>query len=130
MREADKREITSYGFTHARGLWRSYKHGLMNRTMLIDGKVACCWGVGGVYMGEVGTPWLLTSYEVEKISPLKFARTYQREVHKMLKLFPKLVNYCAADYDEAIRLLQICGFTIGEPEKMGNGLFRRFWRDA
>lgn len=126
IREADKREIEAYGFTCAKGLWRSYKQGLMNRTALIDGQVAAVWGVGGTYLGATGQPWLLTAEAIKKISPLKFARYYQREVHKMLKLFPELVNYVDNDYPEAIRLLQIVGFEIGEPEKRGAGVYRKF----
>ncbi len=126
IRDGDRREIEAFGFTCAKGLWQSYKNGLMNKTGLIDGKVAAVWGVGGVYMGEIGQPWLLTSREVYKISPLKFARIYQKEVIKMLELFPTLMNYVAADYPEAVRLLSIVGFNLGEPEKIGKGVYRKF----
>lgn len=129
IREGDRREIESYGFSHHKGLWRSFKGGLNNKTALIDGRVAACWGCGGVYMGDKGQPWLLTSYEVYKISPLKFARIYQREVKNMLKLFPRLENYVDAQYDAAVRLLDIVGFTLEEPQALGNGLYRRFWME-
>lgn len=127
IRDADRREIEIYGFSCAKGLWRSYKVGLGNRTALIDGKVGAIWGCGGSYLGSTGQPWLLTSPEVEKVSPLYFARVYQKEVFKMLTLFPVLVNYVAADYEKAIRLLQIIGFQLGEPERLGSGgLYRKF----
>lgn len=128
IREDDKKEIESYGFSYARGIWKSYRHGLKNTTGLINGKVGAIWGVGGDYIGEVGQPWLLTSSEVHNISPLKFARIYQKEVKKMLELFPILVNYVANEYTEAIRLLDIVGFTIGEPRPMGKkgALYRKF----
>lgn len=126
IREGDRKEIEGFGFTCAKGLWQSYKNGLMNKTGLIDGKVAAVWGVGGVYMGEIGQPWLLTSDEVRKISPLKFARIYQQEVIKMLELFPTLMNYVAADYPEAVRLLSIVGFDLGDPVKIGKGMYRKF----
>lgn len=126
MRDADRREIESYGFTCSHGLWRSYKNSLYKQTAFVEDKVAAIWGVSGVFMGEVGTPWLLTSGEVKKISPLRFARIYQNEVDHMLTLFPKLVNYVASDYGEAIRLLDIIGFILHEPQKYGNGVFRRF----
>lgn len=126
IREKDRAEIENYGFSCAKGLWRSYKQGLNNQTALINGKVAACWGVCGVYLGDVGQPWLLTSEEVYKISPLRFARIYQREVYAMLEVFSRLENYVCASYPEAIRLLSIIGFTIGEPEKLGNGNYRHF----
>lgn len=120
IRPDDRRELEAWGFTCGRGLWRSYKHGLMNHTATIDGKVAAMWGVGGIYMGTVGQPWLLTSLEVKKMSPLKFAKIYQREVKKMLKVFKYLENYVLSDYNEAVRLLQIVGFKIGDPEPAGS----------
>lgn len=126
IREADRREIESYGFTCAKGLWRSYKNSLVNKTALIEGEVAAVWGCGGTFIGETGQPWLLTSHAIKKISPLKFARAYKREVNEMINMFPKLENYCAAEYHEALRLLDIAGFTIGEPEQMGKGMFRKF----
>ncbi len=128
LREKDRQEIEAFGFSSSKGLWRSYKQGLRNRTAFIDGKVAAMWGVGGVYMGSVGQPWLLTSPEVYKISPLRFARLYQKEVLHMLELFPRLMNYVSADYDEAVRLLSITGFEIGPIVKFGNGLYRKFER--
>lgn len=126
IRKSDRREIESFGFSCEKALWYSFKRGLGNKTALIDGQVAAIWGCGGVYFGTIGQPWLLTSHQVKKVSPLKFARIYQTEIYSMLKLFPKLVNYVLADYAEAIRLLSIIGFTIGEPEQKGNGLFRKF----
>lgn len=126
IRAKDKAEIENYGFTHTKGLWRSFKQGMFNRTALIDGKVAACWGVVGTYLGSTAQPYLLTSDEVYKISSLKFARIYQREVYEMLSMFPYLVNWVDASYEQAVRLLSIVGFDIGEPEKMGGGMFRKF----
>jgi hypothetical protein len=130
IREDDKREIESYGFSCAKGLWRSYKQGFNNKTALIDGKVCAIWGVGGTLMGYTGQPWLLTSSEVYKISPVKFARIYKREVNNMLKIFPSLVNYVADDYPQAIRLLSLCGFKIGERQMLGKGWYRKFSQEA
>jgi len=65
-------------------------------------------------LGQVGTPWLLTSDAVKNISPLKFTRIYQQEVGKMKRLFPVLENYVDAEYNGAIRLLKIVGFELGE----------------
>lgn len=126
IRDEDRREIESYGFSCEKGLWRSYKRSLMTKTGLINGQVAAVWGCGGVYMGGVGSPWLLTSHTIKQLSPLKVARIYQKQVHQMLEMFPLLENFVLADYTESIRLLSICGFSIGEPEKLGNSMFRKF----
>lgn len=126
LRAKDRAELEAYGFTSNKGLWRSYKSGLGNRTAIIDGHVAACWGCGGSYLGTMGVPWLLTSEHVHRISPLKFARLYQKEVYEMLEHFDILTNYVHAEYDEAVRLLSIVGFTIGDLEPLANGVFRRF----
>ena len=126
IRSDDRDEVEAYGVSCAKGLWLSFKHGLMNKTYLVDGKVAAIAGCAGTIIGETGQPWLLTSHEVEKISPIKFARLYKMEVMKMLEKFPILENFCAAEYHKAIRLLRITGFKIGEPEKVGKGMFRKF----
>jgi hypothetical protein len=126
IRELDRKEIESFGVSVDNGLWQSFRKGLMNQTAVIDGEVAAVWGCGGDYLGDQGSPWLLTSPAIHKISALRFARYYQREVHKMLDIFPYLFNYVDATYDEAVRLLMIVGFTLGEPEKIGLGMFRKF----
>ena len=128
LRDADRREIESYGFPSCKALWRSYKGSIMRRTAMVDGEVAAMWGCGGVPMGKVGHPWLLTSYASEKVSPLRFARVYQKEVLNMLNIFPILVNWVDAEYDKAIRLLDVIGFTVHEPEPLGlnNRMFCKF----
>lgn len=126
IREADKREIEGFGYSYKKGLWRSFTTSLTSKTFLINGKVGGIGGCGGSFLGDTGIPWLLTSNEVYKISPLKFTRIYQKEVYKMLNLFPRLENYCLADYTEALRLLDICGFTLGQPEKIEKGMYVKF----
>ncbi|MFA7278768.1 MAG: phage protein Gp13 family protein [Sterolibacterium sp.] len=128
LRTQDADEILRFGVTIDQALWSSYRRSVMRKTALINGKVAAIWGVGGPFLGNIGQPWLITSNEVHKVSPLKFARIYQQEVDNMLKLFPKLVNWVDNDYTAAIRVLDIVGFTIEEPEPMGkyNAQYRKF----
>lgn len=128
LRPADRHEVERYGFPPNKAIWRSFKGSFMRRTAFIDGEIAAMWGVGGTLMGEIGQPWLLTGGAVEKISSLRFARIYQQEVLRMLKVFPVLVNYVDTDYTKAIRLLDIVGFEIGEPEPIGpnKAIYRKF----
>lgn len=119
LREEDKHEIEIYGFPTNKALWRSFKGSILRRTALIDGEVAAVWGCGGVPMSGQGQPWLMTSNAVDKVSPLRFVRIYQNEVYRMLAVFPRLVNWVDMSYDKAIRLLEIIGFKIGEPEPLG-----------
>lgn len=131
LRPADRNEIEIYGFPTNKALWRSYKNSILRKTAFVEGKIAAMWGCGGTPMGEIGQPWLMTTDAVHQVSPLFFARVYQREVLKMLKLFPKLVNYVDAGYTSAVRLLDIIGFKLGEPEPLGKGgLFRKFELEA
>ncbi len=128
LRPEDAAEILRFGVTIQKALWYSYKHSLIRKSALIDGEVVACWGIHGTFMGNTGQPWLMTTPGVKKVSPLKFARIYQQEVMEMLKLFPRLVNYVDSEYASAIRLLEIIGFTVEEPQKMGTegGLYRKF----
>ncbi len=126
LRPEDAQEILRFGVSVQHALWYSYKHSLIRKTALIDGVVAAVWGVHGTFLGKTGVVWLLTSPDVKKISPLKFARIYQQEVLEMLTKFQKLENYVDSAYDSATRLLEIIGFELEEPEKIGTGMFRRF----
>lgn len=127
LRQEDAEEILRLGVTVPKALWYSYKHSLIRKTALIDGVVAACWGLGGIFLGKVGQPWLMTTPEIKRVSSLKFARIYQQEVIEMLKLFPKLENYVDAEYAGAVRLLEIIGFTVQSPESFGTGgMYRKF----
>lgn len=125
LRDAERREIEHIGLTPLRGIWESCHDGLVNKTALVNGKVAAMWGVKQTSPDE-GFPWFLTTKALEEAPPLFFVRTYKKEVQEMLELFPRLVNYVLSDYDSSIRILRLAGFTIGEPEPYGSGMFRRF----
>lgn len=127
LRPEDVQEIMSFGVTVQHGLWVSYRRSLVRKTVFIDDDPVAMFGCQGTLGGAVGKPWLLTSPDVRKVSPLRFARVYQEQVTQMLELFPSLVNYVDTSYTAAIRLLDIIGFTVDEPEQMGNGMFCRFW---
>lgn len=125
MRAADRHEVEQLGYSPLRGLWMSHKGGLVNKTALVNGKVAAMWGLQKVSDSE-GMPWFLTGQALEEAPPLFFVKTYKKEVQSMLKLLPKLVNYVLADYDSSIRILRMAGFSIGKPEPYGSGIFKRF----
>lgn len=129
LRSEDANEILRFGMSIQHALWRSYKNSVYRKTALVDGEIAAMWGACGVLLGNKAQVWLMTTPDVYKVFPLKFARIYQQEAHKMLHMFPLLENYALAEYDAAIRLLDICGFSIGEPESMGENqaMHRKFW---
>ena len=127
LRQEDADEILRFGLSVQHALWYSYRRSLIRKTALIDGVVAACWGTSGVFMGNAGTPWLITSPEIKRVSPLRVAREYQKEVAEMLNIFPRLENYVDSSYSAAIRLLEIVGFTIEEPETLRGSNVRKFW---
>jgi hypothetical protein len=128
MRTKDIEEVEKFGFTARRALWRSYKGSVMSRSAIVDGEVAAIWGVGGILLGDVGSPWLLTGAASEKISPWLFAKIYKNQVMEMLDIFPVLENWVDAEYNEAIKLLKVVGFNVGSPEMIGprKAWFRKY----
>lgn len=132
LRDQDRREIEITGYNVANALAASYQHALLKRTAFVDGEIAAMWGVCGIPLSMVGQPYLVTSQAVENVSPLTFARYYKREIPEMLRLFPVLENYVDADYDGAIRMLKIAGFTLDNPIQIGPAKhqFYRFYMKA
>lgn len=130
LRVEDEHELLAFGFTPHKALWRSYKGSVLVKAGFIDGHLAAIWGVFGDFLGQVGQPWCMTSYEVKRISSLRFARIWSNEADEMLQHFSELRNVVEASYVEACRMLEISGFTLGEPKPFGkNGdLFRTFER--
>ena len=128
MCEQDMREVEALGLSPQKALWRSYKGSICRETAFVNGQIAAMWGVSGNPMGLQGAPWLLTSNVSKTVSPVAFAFIYRRSVRGMLELFPTLENWVDASYTEAVRLLQIIGFELGEPEPLGpkGALFRKY----
>ena len=126
LREKDRQEILAFGMPVRRSVYNCYRKACYRKTALIDGNVAAMWGVAGTPLSLVGTPYLLTGDLVTKVSPLVFVRIYKQEVSEMLSLFPRLENYVHADYEEAIKLLKISGFSITDPIQVGDNMFYKF----
>lgn len=129
MRQKDREEALAMGLNPKKAVFYAYRNSLFRRTALIDGKVAAMWGVVGNLFGGSGKPYLITSTEVEKMSPIAFARIYREQVKKMSKLYPVLSNIVHDDYDAAKRMLVIGGFDITEPFPIDSSghLFREFY---
>jgi hypothetical protein len=127
MREEDRREVLNLGPCLRRILWDSFNYTHDPKTIFVDGKLAAIFGCSGVLLGQVGKPWLLTTTVSEKY-PVLFVRTYREQVAEMLKNYPVLENMVDASYAKAIKLLEMVGFSIGEPEEYGyyKKPFRRF----
>lgn len=127
LRVNDAAEITGAGLSVQKALWRSYRGSIVAKTALVDGRVAAMWGCGGLALGKIGEPWLLTSSDVEALS-LDFARETRKEVAAMLEMFPRLQGVVAADYKQACAFLRFLGFRLSEPFPYGplGKPFRRY----
>lgn len=128
LRAADRAEIMAAGIRPGRTVLSSWRHAVVRKAALVDGDVAALWGVTGMVLGGVGTPWLLTAPPCEMVSALTFARIYRAEAVSMLGLFGLLENYVDSTYYGAVRMLVIAGFKLDDPAPFGRfgALFRRF----
>lgn len=127
LRPDDAREIENGGWGVRQGIWRSYRSATMRKTVLIDGEVAAVYGVGGVVLSGIGTPWLLTTAAVERY-PLGSTLLARQELAAMLTMYPVLRNVVDASYHRAVRILQLLGFSMSDPFPFGpkRAMFRRF----
>jgi hypothetical protein len=128
IREADKKEAERIGLNPKKGLFYAYRQSIFRKTALLDGEPIAMWGIGGSLFASSGKPWLITGTGVEKISPIKFARLYKKQVEDMRAYFDVLTNQVDAEYEGAVRMLKIAGFTLSEPFKVepSGALFRTF----
>lgn len=126
IRDKDRREALSLGVEPEKALFYSYRRSVYRYTAFVDYKIAAMWGVFGTPVGNTGKPYLVTSDQVYKISPWKFARIYKRELDSMSRLFPVLENVVDANYPEAVRLLRLTGFELSEPFPLGTGMYQKF----
>ena len=129
LRPADRAEvIAAYGSADIEAaLAACVRQSLVARVWVVDGEPACLFGLTGAVMGEVGSPWFLSTALIEKHGRY-FARHCRRYLRDMLTMFPTLVNYVDERYACSIRWLQWMGFHLDEPQPYGPlGMpFRRF----
>ncbi len=128
LRAEDTAEVTCGGFASGlEALRASHAASLLAWTMLIDHQPIAMGGCAGSPLGAIGTPWLLTSSQVEQL-PRAFLREVRSKAFHLLELFPRLENWVLADYARACRFLELIGFSLDKPVMLGPGAkFRRFW---
>jgi hypothetical protein len=98
------------------------------KVAVVDGEVAAIWGMGGDILSDTGIPWLLTTAAIERM-PVTFIKQARIELARMLARKRRLENHVLAEYSQAVRLLEVLGFTLADPAPVGRNrvLFRRFW---
>lgn len=131
LREADRKEVSRLGFKDPlEALIYAFRHAIIKRTAFVDDEIAAMWGVCGVPLSIIGTPYLLTTPAVER-APLTFVKMFRAETEDLLHYFPILENYVDAEYTGAVKLLSLAGYTLEEPEPLvGNAMFIKFHKRA
>lgn len=125
LRVGERHEIACLGATPAEALRGSLAGSIFARTGVVDGRIAAMWGCGGSLLGGVGEPWLLTTPEVERI-PVRFVKVARDEARQMLGIFPVLSNYVSVQYRQACKMLEVIGFRLGDPVRIGSGQWHEF----
>lgn len=86
---------------------------------LVDGEVACIFGVAGAsIISDTGYPWLLGTDLIERHAKA-FLRRNKAMVKAMLARYPYLTNYVDVRNVTAIGWLRWLGFTILPAEPFG-----------
>lgn len=127
LRVADAAEMEAAGEPGVRLIRKSFRAALLRFSVFVDGEIAAMWGMGGEALGDIGTPWLLTTPAIERV-PVSFVKVGRQNVAAMLRLKPILVNYVDARYTRACRFVEVLGFVLEPPAPFGpkGALFRRF----
>lgn len=119
IRADDRKEVERLGNTIEQALAQSFRDSDHLWLAELDGKPACIIGIGTVsYIGNVGTPWFLTTDVMETMAAKRALLAYSPVfVADFLEKYDNLVNYVDARYIRALRWLKWLGFTIGEIER-------------
>jgi len=95
---------------------------------LIDGKLACIWGlIPPTLMSNQAYLWLYTTDVIEEHQFI-LVRHSQLVMEEMLKRYPSICGHAIVGNDKAIRWLKWLGARFGEPQ--GKGLPFRISRNG
>ena len=129
VRAAEVREIAaSDGITPVRLLIREVENSISAWSWLVDGEVACMFGVRSpTLLDGTSYPWFISTALVETHAR-QFARACKALLPELLAAHPRLSGMVDARYTLSVRWLEWLGATISSPEPWGvSGVpFRRF----
>lgn len=100
----------------AKALAMSVGNSRMAKTVLLDSRVVCIFGVAGE--GEIGAPWMLASPLLKDIRR-SFVRECKEYLEEMSKGYSILTNVTWAKNIEHHRWLNWLGFILEDPRPMG-----------
>lgn len=127
LREGDRDEVEGLGLDVRVGIRNSFRHAILRKTYLVDGEIAAMSGLCGSMLGDIGEPYLMTGPAAERM-PVAFLKHAKAAVAEMMQHKLRLEGHVAANYTKACRLLEVLGFTLGEPLPVGPkaALFRKY----
>lgn len=120
IRAADRDELWASGRNIPIScLIRAHKLSTGCKSLVIDGKVACIFGVAPLSMlGSIGSPWMIGTDLIEK-HPKTFLRKCQNSVLAMTESYGTLLNYVDARNVMAIKWLSWLGFHVQQAVPYG-----------
>lgn len=130
MRQEDKDEIWHLARAlPLECLQDALKHCAYNRTVLLDGRVVCIFGVGG-QKGGTGTPWMLASPLLKDIGK-PFLKESKAFLDEMSQEYSLLYNVAWSKNEVHIKWLRWLGFEILPAVPMGpdGELYHEFFKD-
>lgn len=127
LRAGDRAEVEALGVSPQIGIRRSFRQAILRKTYFVDGEIAAMSGLCGAMLSDIGEPYLMTTPAAAKM-PVTFVRMARHAIGEMLAHRARLEGYVAAEYRGAVRLLEVLGFSLGEPTAIGphGALFRSF----
>lgn len=119
MRPADVAEVlASDGHTPGEAVRYAIASSTEAWAWLVDGEVAAIWGLGLLsFLGDIWTPWLLTSDLVEHHRKA-FLRAC-REQLAQLRRHHVLINFIDARHTRALRWVRALGFEVADAAPYG-----------
>ena len=118
LRAEDAREVAACGLRPRDAVLISFRASDYCFTGEVDGEPAMIFGVGCSLFGETASVWALGTDACRRV-PMSMVRIGRQVVAELLRVYPRLENYCDARYVESLRWLRLLGFTIDEPEPRG-----------
>lgn len=115
LRPADIAEAQAAGFEPAEAVLASLRASSVAMTGLVNGELACVFGVVPVsLLGGVGCPWLLGTPVLDRHARV-LVRLAPKYIWLMRSRFPHLVNHVHTEHTESVRWLRRLGFRFSEP---------------
>ena len=129
MRQADRDEVAAITTLPLHQIVSdSVKLSTYSKAGLVNGELACLWGVCPIsLLSSKGSPWLLATPVIEQY-PMAFLRRCKPYIKKFKELYSSMENYVDVRNTVAIHWLKWMGFKFDEAKPWGvKGLdFYRF----